>query len=125
MYERLLGRHTMPRKNNTAVKVEEPVETPAAATEVKKVYPTTEQLIASGFTTKSARIRQLHSLGMPIGDISRQETNGLYQHAYNVIKRPLKRPVAELPTPEPLPEDAGDSDASDGGESEDSSTQEA
>jgi hypothetical protein len=57
-------------------------------------YPTTEELIASGFTTKSARIRELHRLGMKTGAIAKQETGGLYQHAYNVINKPLKRPAA-------------------------------
>jgi hypothetical protein len=90
--ECLLGRQNMGRKNSNAAVA----QTPAANTAVS--YPTSEQLVASGFTTKSARIRELHRLGMPTGDIARQETNGLYQHAYNVIKKPLKgRPVAEAP----------------------------
>jgi hypothetical protein len=70
----------MARKNSNA----KPVEAAAPS------FPTSEQLVADGFTTKSARIRELHRLGMPTGDIARQETNGLYQHAYNVIKKPLK-----------------------------------
>ena len=77
----------MTPKSNTAKT--EAVEA-AATTEAKKSYPTTEQMIKDGMTTKSARIRHLHSLGMPVGDIARQETGGLYQHAYNVIKKPLK-----------------------------------
>jgi hypothetical protein len=85
----------MSRKTNTARKPQEPiVETPAVVAETPKVtYPTSAELIASGFTTKSARIRELHRLGMTTGDIARQETNGLYQHAYNVIHKPLKRPA--------------------------------
>jgi hypothetical protein len=79
----------MPRgKNNAAAKVETPVVAEAPK------FPTSAQLIEQGFTTKSARIRELNRLGMATGDIARQETNGLYQHAYNVIKKPLKR-VAE------------------------------
>lgn len=71
----------------------------AVATEtVEKKFPTTEQLIKDGFTTKSARIRELHRLGMATGDIARQETGGLYQHAYNVIKKPLKRKTEETET---------------------------
>jgi hypothetical protein len=83
----------MARKNNT-----KPAEAAAPS------FPSSEALIADGFTTKSARIRELHRLGMATGDIARQETNGLYQHAYNVIKKPLKgratpaaAPVAEAP----------------------------
>jgi len=61
---------------------------------VAATYPTTEELVAQGLTTKSDRIRKLHELGMSTGAIAKQETNGLYQHAYNVIKKELKRPVA-------------------------------
>lgn len=97
----------MARKSNTALKdeaeTEAAVESAAveqiadvAAEETKIVYPSTEQMIADGLTTKSARIRHLHSLGMSTGDIARQETGGLYQHAYNVIHKPLKRPAAEV-----------------------------
>ncbi len=78
------------RKTNTNTEVEVGVGT-AAEVASTVPYPTTEQLIKDGMTTKSARIRHLHSLGMAIGDIARQETGGLYQHAYNVIKKPLKR----------------------------------
>jgi hypothetical protein len=83
----------MSRKSNAAVKTVETavVET---AVETKVVYPTTEQMVKDGLTTKSARIRKLHSLGMTTGDIARQECNGLYQHAFNVIKKPLKKVAA-------------------------------
>jgi hypothetical protein len=80
----------MSRKSNAAVKT---VET-AAVEAPKVVYPTTEQMVKDGLTTKSARIRKLHSLGMTTGDIARQECNGLYQHAFNVIKKPLKKVAA-------------------------------
>lgn len=64
-----------------------------SSTEVKAevTFPTTEELIAQGLTTKSSRIRKLHSLGMKVGAIAKQETNGLYQHAYNVIHKELKK----------------------------------
>jgi hypothetical protein len=80
----------MSRKSNAAVKT---VET-AVVEAPKVVYPTTEQMVKDGLTTKSARIRKLHSLGMTTGDIARQECNGLYQHAFNVIKKPLKKVAA-------------------------------
>jgi hypothetical protein len=82
----------MVTKSNTK-KIEDTsavVEQVAVAETQAKVYPTTEALIKDGFTTKSARIRKLHEMGMSTGAIAKQETNGLYQHAYNVIKKPLK-----------------------------------
>lgn len=92
----------MARKSNAAV-----AATETAIVEAPKVsYPSTETLIAEGLTTKSARIRKLHELGMSIGDIARQETGGLYQHAYNVIKKPLKRPEAAVAVAEKVEEDA-------------------
>lgn len=95
-----------------AAKKIETVDTTNTVTEApKKEYPTTEQMIKDGLTTKSARIRKLHELGMPTGDIARQETGGLYQHAYNVIKKPLKRPEVkaekvEAPAKEETPKAA-------------------
>lgn len=89
------------RKNENASANTKPADNNnvAVATEtVEKKFPTTEQLIKDGFTTKSARIRELHRLGMATGDIARQETGGLYQHAYNVIKKPLKRKTEEAST---------------------------
>jgi hypothetical protein len=77
------------RKSNAAV----------AAPQAEVKFPSTAELVAAGFTTKSARIRELHRLGMKTGAIAKQETNGLYQHAYNVIKRPVKRPAAEVAAP--------------------------
>jgi hypothetical protein len=105
-------------KNNAAVKVAETavVETVVEAPAV--VYPTTEQMIADGLTTKSARIRKLHSLGMSTGDIARQECNGLYQHAFNVIKKPLKKVVSATPEAPAQQEEPA-------GESEETQTQEA
>lgn len=76
-------------------------ETQTAATE--QTFPTTAELEAAGFKTKSARIRELGRLGMKTGDIARQETGGLYQHAYNVLHRKPKRPVAEAPKAEATP----------------------
>lgn len=58
--------------------------------ETKVVFPSSEQMIKDGLTTKSSRIRHLHAMGMSVGAIAKQETNGLYQHAYNVIKKELK-----------------------------------
>lgn len=69
------------------------VETPAV--EAPK-FPSTDEMIAKGLTTKSARIRHLYAAGMSIGAIAKQETGGLYQHAYNVIKKPLKRPETSV-----------------------------
>ena len=80
----------MTAKTNTATKTEA-----SNATADAKKYPTTEQMIKDGMATKSARIRHLHSLGMATGDIARQECDGLYQHAYNVIKKPLKKVEAK------------------------------
>lgn len=48
-----------------------------------------EELIAK-YGTKSAAIRILAKQGMPTADIARK-MNVIYQHARNVLKRPLKR----------------------------------
>lgn len=88
----------MGRKNARAAKQAAPAENK------EQSFPTTEQLIEQGFTTKSARIRELDRLGMKTGDIARQETNGLYQHAYNVLHRPLKRPAEKVEAEAPVSE---------------------
>jgi len=91
-------------KSNAARKVETPVVSAPS-------FPTTDSLVASGFNTKSARIRELARLGMSKGDIARQETNGLYQHVYNVLKRPLKKPAVAAPQASETAGDETDSNA--------------
>lgn len=78
----------MARKSNAVRKPAEPKVTAETA------FPSNETLDKQGFGTKSAKIRELARLGMAKGDIARQVTGGLYQHVYNVLKRPLKRPEA-------------------------------
>ncbi len=84
------------RKNSTAKKIVETTTEVVAAATATISYPTTAEMVKAGLATKSARIRHLHALGMPVGDIARQETGGLYQHAYNVIKKPLKGRPAKV-----------------------------
>lgn len=79
-----MARNTAKKIAETNVEVAVAVETPAV------IYPTTEAMIAMGLTTKSSRIRHLHALGMKTGPIAKQECGGLYQHAFNVINKPLK-----------------------------------
>lgn len=76
-----------------------------SAAKAAPVYPTDAELREQGFDTLSARIRQLNSLGMSTGDISRTvvRSNGehpKYQHVRNVLKTPLKTPVAAAPAVE-------------------------
>jgi hypothetical protein len=73
---------------------------PAQKAEPK--FPTDAELREQGFTTLSSRIRQLASLGMSKGDISRSvvRENGehpRYQHVRNVLNTPLKTPQASEP----------------------------
>ena len=75
----------MSKPKNTAVAAE--------ATVAAVTYSTNEQLVAGGFTTKSAQIRELHRQGMKTGDIARQ-LGVIYQHARNVINKPLKKVAA-------------------------------
>jgi hypothetical protein len=54
---------------------------------------TKEQLIA-GYGNKSNAIRGLAALGVKAGPIAKQ-LDIIYQHARNVLKRPLKRVIKE------------------------------
>ena len=69
------------------------------------VIPTDEQMRSKGMTSLSSRIRHLDALGLPVGEIRKivKRENGehpLYQHVRNVLRQPLKQPMAEASTTE-------------------------
>lgn len=69
------------KTDNTAKKAEQ--DTTVKAYETKEV-----KAVVAEDTTKSARIRKLHAMGLSTGDIAR--AMGIsYQHARNVLKMPL------------------------------------
>lgn len=74
-------------------KATQTTQTKAPATEVVE---TPEQLIAKHGGTKSAAIRAMAAGGMKTGEISRA-LNIRYQHARNVLQRPLKTQVEQAP----------------------------
>lgn len=90
----------MARRTNAAVKVSEAeVVESAVVVAVASMYPTQAELIENGFTTTSARIRELARLGAKNGEIAKILTNEKgnirYQHVRNVLAAPLKKPVKD------------------------------
>lgn len=71
-----------------------PVGSPKTVEEVEKF--TAAQLITT-YGSKSNAIRGLAALGMKPGPISKK-LGIIYQHARNVLKRPLKKPVGTTGT---------------------------
>jgi hypothetical protein len=77
--------HLEPVGNTT----EEVVEEVTPVVEAPK-FSTNEELVAAGFTTVSAQIRELNRQGMAKGAIAKQ-LGKIYQHVYNVLSKPLKK----------------------------------
>jgi hypothetical protein len=89
----------MPRGKNAAAQVAPQQVTAAVTTAAQPAAastftpPSVEELEAGGYTTTSAKIRRLRELGgenYGPGPISRH-LGIIYQHAYNVLSKPLKR----------------------------------